>query len=185
MYMSIVHLPNIRLYWRASLRNEMVAGVMTRDRFEMIISCLHLSDNNLQPGPDSPVYDRLYKIREFVTNLASNFERHAELEQVCSVDEQMIPYKGQLFLKVFMKDKPIKRGVKVWALAGKSGYIHRFYLSGDTLIGLTEDEVEELDPSIGLSGQVVLYLIKRHGSQILAFRFSSTITSPRLPFSFI
>ena len=182
MYMSIVHLPNIRLYWRASLRNEMVAGVMTRDRFEMIISCLHLSDNNLQPGPDSPVYDRLYKIREFVTNLASNFERHAELEQVCSVDEQMIPYKGQLFLKVFMKDKPIKRGVKVWALAGQSGYIHRFYLSGDTLIGLTEDEVEELDPSIGLSGQVVLYLIKTPRQPDPGFQifFDNYFASPAL-----
>lgn len=62
MYMSIVSLPNIKQYWRLSLRNEMVAGVMTRDRFEQIVSFFHLSDNNLQPGRDSPDYDRLYKV---------------------------------------------------------------------------------------------------------------------------
>ena len=182
MYMSIVHLPNIRLYWRATLRNEMVAGVMTRDRFEQIVSCFHLSDNNLQPARDSPVFDRLYKIREFITNLASNFKRHAEVEQVSSVDEQMIPFKGQLWLKVFMKDKPVKRGVKVWALAGKSGYIHRFYLSGDILVGLEAEEVEDLDPSIGLSGQVVLYLVQKPQQPEPGFQvfFDNYFASPAL-----
>ena len=182
MYMSIVSLPNIRLYWRASLRNDMVANVMSRDRFEQIVSSLHLSDNDLQPARDSPVYDRLYKVREFTTNLARNFERHAEIEQVSSVDEQMIPFKGQLWLKVFMKDKPIKRGVKVWALAGQSGYIHRFYLSGDILVGMSAEEVEDLDPSIGLSGQVVLYLVQKPQQPEPGFQvfFDNYFASPAL-----
>lgn len=66
MYMSIVHLPNMRSYWRKSLRNEMVANVMARDRFELIVSLLHLSDNDLQPRKNSPDYDRLYKVRIFL-----------------------------------------------------------------------------------------------------------------------
>jgi hypothetical protein len=62
MYMSIVTLPNTKMYWSAALRNQMVAGVMTRDRFQYVLSCLHLSDNNLQPPSSSASYDRLYKV---------------------------------------------------------------------------------------------------------------------------
>jgi hypothetical protein len=64
MYMSIVTLPCAKMYWSASLRNNMVAGVMTRDRFDYILSCLHLSDNSLQPTSSSPSYDRLYKVKK-------------------------------------------------------------------------------------------------------------------------
>ncbi len=62
-------------------------------------------------------------MREFLNNLASNFTRYAEIETITSVDEQMIPFKGQLGLKVYMKNKPKKWGVKIWALAGQSGCI--------------------------------------------------------------
>jgi hypothetical protein len=65
MYMSIVSMPNIRLFWRNSLRNNMVADVMSRDRFLMIVSYFHLSDSSLQPGRDSPAYDRLFKVELF------------------------------------------------------------------------------------------------------------------------
>jgi hypothetical protein len=49
MYMSIVSMLNIRLFWRNSLHNNMVADVMSRDRFLMIVSYFHLSDTSLQP----------------------------------------------------------------------------------------------------------------------------------------
>ncbi len=32
------------------------------------------------------------------------------MEEVTSVDEQMIPFKGTLLLKVYMKNKPLKGG---------------------------------------------------------------------------
>jgi hypothetical protein len=35
------------------------------------------------------------------------------METIISVDEQMIPYKGTLGLKVYMKGKPTKWGMKV------------------------------------------------------------------------
>lgn len=62
MYMSVVKMPNIRLYWKKSLRNSMVADVMSRDRFIEILAHLHLADNNLEPERDHPNYDRLYKV---------------------------------------------------------------------------------------------------------------------------
>jgi hypothetical protein len=38
---------------------------------------------------------------------------HAEVEEVTSVDEQIIPYKGTFMLKVYMQNKPSKWGIKV------------------------------------------------------------------------
>jgi hypothetical protein len=52
----------------------MVADVMFRDRFQLILSCLHLSNKNLQPKAGDPDYDRLYKVREFISNIAVNFK---------------------------------------------------------------------------------------------------------------
>jgi hypothetical protein len=49
MYMSVVSLPNIRLYWKKAMGITAVSKVMSRDRFEEIVSALHLSNNHLKP----------------------------------------------------------------------------------------------------------------------------------------
>ena len=43
------------------------------------------------------------------------------------MDEAMIPFKGRSTLKQYMPKKPVRRGIKVWALADSSnGYIANF-----------------------------------------------------------
>jgi hypothetical protein len=91
MYMSVVSLPNIRLFWRKSMNISAVFQVMPRDRFENIISVLHLSNNAIHPPKGSPGFDKLYKVRPLLDNLNKSFKEHAEMELVTSVDEQMIP----------------------------------------------------------------------------------------------
>jgi hypothetical protein len=113
MYMSVVTLPNTRLFWRKSMNISAVFQVMTRNRFEEIKSVVHLSNNAVQPAKDEPGYDKLFKVRQLLTNLNKSFMEHAEVEEVTSVDEQMIPYKGTFMLKVYMKNKPSKWGIKV------------------------------------------------------------------------
>jgi hypothetical protein len=114
MYMSVVSMPNIRMFWKKSTNINAVSSVMTRDRFLEIISSLHLSNNSLQPAKGDKGYDKLFKVRQLLNLLNLNFQKHSEMEKVVSVDEQMIPYKGTLMLKVFMKNKPSKWGIKVW-----------------------------------------------------------------------
>ena len=44
-----------------------------------------------------------------------------------SVDEAMIPFKGRSSLKQYMPQKPVKRGIKVWALAdAANGFMANF-----------------------------------------------------------
>jgi hypothetical protein len=107
---------------------------MSRDRFKGIISILHLSNNAMQPDRDSPDYDRLYKVRKLLTNLNRHFEENAEMETIISVDEQMIPYKGNLGIKVYMKAKRTKWGLKVrYFFRPLAGFIFLFFGSTKVL----------------------------------------------------
>ena len=45
------------------------------------------------------------------------FESVFEIHQSCIYHEAMIPFKGRLRLKTYMKDKPTKWGAKVFVLA--------------------------------------------------------------------
>ena len=82
MYMSVVSMPATHLHWNRSVRNEAVAGVMTRDRFREISSVIHLSDNDLQPERNTPGYDRLFKVRQFLTNINKQFRHLATLPRL-------------------------------------------------------------------------------------------------------
>ena len=39
-----------------------------------------------------------------------------------SIDEFMIPYFGKHSAKMYIKDKPIRFGYKIWTLCGENGY---------------------------------------------------------------
>jgi hypothetical protein len=173
MYMSVVNLPNLRLYWKKSMGISAVSKVMTRDRFEDIVKCLHLFNNRLQPAKDEAGYDKLYKVRKLLDLLNKNFKANAAMEEVVSVDEQMIPFKGTVLLKVYMKNKPSKWGIKIWALAGYSGYVHAFIIFGDNLITTAGDL------GIGASGQTVLNLVStlEPGTEVF---FDNYFASPGL-----
>ena len=90
------------------------------------------------------------------------------------VDQQMIMFKGQLSLKVDMKNKPSKSGYIVWVLAGASGYIQDFQISGDAFVS-----VSQMPDKIGKSGQVVLELSKHRHSRTHLY-FDNYIASPLL-----
>lgn len=100
-------------------------------------------------------------MRQLLNNCSANYAACSDLETITSVDEMMLPYKGRLGFKVYIANKPIKRGIKIFALAGQSGYIHRFTVFGDNLPVFTDEEMDDLDPAIGLSGQTVLGLLMK------------------------
>ncbi len=173
MYASVISMPASRMHWSKELRNGLVPAAMSRDRFKEISSYIHLSDNALQPARGDPDYDRLFKVRQFLSNLSAHFADLAEIEEILSVDEMMIPYKGRLALKVYMKNKPSKWGVKVFALAGQTGYVYRFNISGDKII------VEEEEVGIEVSGRTVLNLVRNIPPSSEVF-FDNWFASPAL-----
>ena len=52
-----------------------------------------------------------------MNSVSWNFQDEYVPHEHVTVDEAMVPFKGRLGFKQFMKDKPMKSGIKLWVLA--------------------------------------------------------------------
>lgn len=160
---GVIKVPSYRFYWTQHSRIEKIADVMSRNRFDKLRSYIHFVNNdNLLPR-DDPNHDRLFKIRPFVTALKENLKK-MEIEENLCVDEIIIPFKGRSSLKQYVKNKPHKWGIKVFAITSSSGILHDFeiYIGKGTVT----------DINLGISGDIVLRLaeiVPNHKNYKLAF----------------
>lgn len=114
-----VQYPRRKMYWEKDkdVSNSLVSGALSRDRFDFIMSVLHIADNN-----NLDHSDKFSKVRPLFTLLNQNFLKHAVLEENHSIDEAMVPYFGRHGCKQFIKGKPIRWGYKLWVGCNKNGY---------------------------------------------------------------
>lgn len=127
--MSIHRLPSLQDYWSSDwvLGVPAFAKVMSRNRFLEIWNNLHLCDNTKMPRVGEPNFDKLFKVREFLNDLNTNFRVNYNPHREQAVDEAMIKYKGRTSLKQYIPMKPIKRGIKMWCRADSTnGYLCEF-----------------------------------------------------------
>eukprot|EP00795_Rhopilema_esculentum_P017035 gene17035-8543_t len=87
--MCIVQMPRYRMYWETETRYEQVAGIMSRNRFELFKKFLHFADNSNAPDPRDPNRDKLHKIRELFEQLRQNCLK-VKPEEKNSIDEQIV-----------------------------------------------------------------------------------------------
>jgi hypothetical protein len=142
--MGLKDLPNIRLYWSGSdfYGCPLIKSCMSRQRFEAITRCIYLVDNDsLQPA-DHPNHDKLGKVRWLVEHFSATSQAQYNCERVVTVDEIMVPYKGRYCnIRQYMKGKPVKFGIKVWALASSQSW----YVSNLIVYLGAGDQREESD----------------------------------------
>ena len=97
---------------------------MSGRRFELLLSIIHLIDDQKMPSRDSPHYDKLYKIRPLLNKLVTSFQEHYTPHQNLSVDESIVGFKGRLSWVQYMPKKPTKWGIKTWTLVdATNGYV--------------------------------------------------------------
>uniref|UniRef100_A0A3Q1EXC1 PiggyBac transposable element-derived protein 2-like n=1 Tax=Acanthochromis polyacanthus TaxID=80966 RepID=A0A3Q1EXC1_9TELE len=160
VYMSVFHLPRSRTYWSSECRVSQVADIMSRDRWEEIKHFIHFCDN---AAPSSG--DKLFKVRSLIDSLLPKFQALPQ-DQMLSIVEQMVPFKGRSSLKQYIPKKPYKWGYKIFVLCDTKGLVHSF----DIFSGKTDPAPGQAD--IGESGNVVLKLAQViHGTvnQLLYF----------------
>lgn len=160
--MGIVRKPRTEFYWSTNrlLSTKIFRDTLTRDRFFAIMRYISVvaDDNNPNVGirRTDPQYDPVWRLRWLVEALNRRFSRyHVPNKNVC-VDEVMVPFKGRVHFKQYIKSKPHKWGVKLWALAdSSSGYIQRFEMytgkSDRGELGLAHKVVLDLVNAAGLS----------------------------------
>lgn len=147
---GIVKMPSYRLYWAYSTRFAPIADAMPRNTFERIKSNLHLNDNANMKERSDPAYDKLFKVRPFLDKIRKNFQKISS-EEHNSVDEVLIPCKSRKSIVQYIKSKPHKWGIKMFARCSSAGFMNNFEVyMGKTSSGSTSN--------LGISGDVVLRL---------------------------
>ena len=64
-------------------------------------------------------------MRKLLDIVTCKFELKYNLSESISVDEAMIPFKGRLSFKQYMRDKPVKNVIKVFVLADGKIWIYK------------------------------------------------------------
>ena len=115
-----VPLPRRRMYWKqgADCYNSVVAGFLTRHRFDEFMPYFHLVDNNRLDKDDT-----FAKLRPLFNSLNQSFLALFRHESHDSIDKSMVPYFGHHGCKQFIRGKPIRFGYKMWCLNTTLGYL--------------------------------------------------------------
>lgn len=149
--------------------------VFKEKRYREINRYLYFSDPRRQDETD-----KLRKVRPFLDHMLARFRSVYRCDREVSVDEAMIPFKGRLRMKQFMKDKPTKWGVKAYVLAeSKSGYNYNFEIycgktrsSENSVVGQTGDVVLRLVSGLEGRGHHV-YCDRLYSSPLLAHNLAT------------
>lgn len=159
-------LPSKALYWSSSpdMRNKAVCDAMRRDRFDVIMKCLHFLPNN-----ELDKTDKYSKLRPLITSLQKKFMLHFIPTQNISHDEAMIEYFGKHGCKQAIRNKPIRFGYKVWCQNTDYGYLIAF----DLYQGKTFNGNPQVESSFGKCASTVLHLIGQYsdGKKNLPYHF--------------
>ena len=148
-------------YWR--LKDNFITvtpgfgEIMPRDRFLAIWSLLHCV-NEADPQLDKT--DKIYKTRPVFNYLIPKFRQYFVPGCELSLDEGMIPTKNRLSFKQYIKDKPIKWGVKTFLLCDSdTGYI----CNAEVYTG--KKDSDSALSNLGVTGNLVISMIKDYKDQ--------------------
>ena len=104
--MSVIKLPNRRMYWSSKTGVDFIASSMSINRFDKIVSVLYFDDNKYSPERNSPLYNKCFKMQPLIDHFRVKFYRIVKFETCMSVDEQIVPYKDSHSLKrIFLQNE--------------------------------------------------------------------------------
>ncbi|XP_015371817.1 PREDICTED: piggyBac transposable element-derived protein 3-like [Diuraphis noxia] len=167
--MGTLKFPRVRMYWEEAYRINTVANNMTRDRFFQLRSNFHIIDNVSIPPNNK---DKFIKVRPLY-NLIKKQCNSLIKERNLSIDEQMVPFKGNLSIKQYIKGKPCPWGIKIFVLAGSNGMVYDFILYQGSNTEINQD----LQKIFGIGGSIVLQLaegIKKNSHYLYFDNFFSS-----------
>lgn len=181
LMIGVLKFPRIHMFWNKNLGISFFTDNMSLKRFFSIRNHLHLVDAN-ERAPNCT--DRLFKVnigtstfllcnsilsfylllkvRPIIEAVRIRCLDHKLEENLC-IDEQIIPFKGQINIKQYIKSKPYPWGIKVFVLCGKSGIPYDFIVYQGSTTPLDNEMVKK----IGFSSAIVLHLAQRIPANVI------------------
>ena len=162
LYMGLVSVPTHDRYWSIkSLYHGLWAReIMSRLRFKALLAMLHVVDPN-----DEQEGDKLRKVRPFIEPFRNRCLELLQPYQQLAIDERLVKSKHRSGIRQYIKNKPVKFGIKLWVIAdSKTGYTCEFCVytgSGDDLVhkehGLGYGVVMSLSSSFANQGYQMFF----------------------------
>ncbi|CAB3249469.1 unnamed protein product [Arctia plantaginis] len=172
MAMGLCKVPLINLYWSKNnlYRNEFISSAMTRDRFLLLLKCWHVSDVS-----NDDKTDKLYKIRDMLSMITDNFQNILNPGKYVVIDETMIPWRGRLGFRQYIKNKSHRYGVKLYKLCTPEGYTYQIEIyTGKT------DQKKEVDHSQKVVLRLMNNIIEQGGIVIVDNFYTSVTLAEKL-----
>ncbi|XP_022174122.1 piggyBac transposable element-derived protein 3-like [Myzus persicae] len=151
LIMGCLKFPRVRMYWEENFKVPSVFNSMSRDRFFQLRQNLHIINNLDIPNNN---HDKFVKIRPLYDLIKKKCNELPKERNLC-IDEQMVPFKGKLSVKQYMRGKPCPWGVKIFVLASENGMIYDFILYQGSSTELSQHNLN----LFGLGASVVLHLV--------------------------
>jgi len=114
---------NLKRLWDQTNSQTMYRCVMSYRRFEFLLSCIRFDkkesrDLNDRFAPIRTLWDK------FFANCKSNYTPSSK----CTVDEQLLGFRGHCRFRMYIKSKPDKYGIKIVTLNdAETSYLVSFY----------------------------------------------------------
>ncbi len=122
--MVLVDLPSYKLFWKKHrlFENLFIKSFISKKVYEFIVRFLHFESSNIE-------HDKISKISNLVDYFNSLWTKNAPFTKIYTIDETMVPYRGKLGIKQFMPNKPIKYGIKIYAIAdSETAYVRKWHI---------------------------------------------------------
>jgi hypothetical protein len=164
--MGITQKSNTEDYWSADETNNtpLFSKMMAKDRFLLILSNLHIVNNNDTIPHGQPGYDALFKVRPFINVLQNKFSDVYQPEQDLSFDEGTCPFKGRIKFRVYNPQKPKKFGMKLFQVCeADSGYCIGFDIYHGETDCANYAELADVNSECTQTTKIVVGLLARHG----------------------
>lgn len=105
----------VRMLWMKDLcfQRPIYPATMSRSRFSHISAYLRFDDMHTR---EERKKDKLAPIREIVELFTTNCQTHYNTGSHLTIDERLLPFRGNAPGRVYMKTKPGKYGMKIWIM---------------------------------------------------------------------
>ena len=130
-------------------------SVMSQDRFLLLLTFIHLNDNKEYILRGTEGHDPLFKLGPLYHRILARFRSVYSPHQALAIDESMVACHGNLLFRVYSPDKPVKYGLKAYALCdAENAYCLKFKLYTGK---------QSVPPSLnGITYDLVMDLLRNH-----------------------
>ena len=176
--MGITYKPRLSMYWNTTdiFRSPMFGQVMSRRRFLLLLRFFHFADNS-KFDPKDPARDRLYKVRPLLNMIRERLVAVYYPKRELCVDESLIPFKGRISFKQFIRNKRARFGVKMYELTTDRGILLNTFI----YVGNTNTD---LDTTLGAdmltTERIPLSLMREYLDKGHCLFIDNFYTTPRL-----